>query len=192
MLITNPERDFGQICVNRNSSQERRRYSVGHELAHFLCGWHHQTGSGGFQCNRQDMAVPSGNEVHIRQETEANQFAIELLAPKRMLTRHLAKLPELEQVLAIHSKLPISKTAAARRYAKLHREPLAVVFGTNGLFQYADRGASFPFIKLDKGMPLPTLPLVGTSGLSEMEDSDSQDWPGLERTNGLAVQTLQQ
>ena len=75
------------------------------------------------------------------QETEANQFAIELLAPERMVSRYLRGLPELEQVVAMHTKLDISNTAAARRNVKLHKEPLAVVFATDGAFQYADREA---------------------------------------------------
>ena len=193
MLLTNAEREFGQICVNtRNSSAQRRRYSVGHELGHFLCTWHRQVAGDGFKCSRQDMATPTGDEVHIRQEREANWFAIELLAPKRMLTRYLNRLPDLEQVLAIHSALQISKTAAARRYANLHREPLAVVFATNGLFQYADRGPGFPFINLERGEPLPWLPSAGRDGISEMVDADPKDWRGLEWTNELSVQMFQQ
>lgn len=191
MLVTEPERDFGYICVNRNSSYQRRRYSVAHELGHFLYTWHQQTSSGGFQCSRQDMATPLGDVIHIRREMEANQFAIELLAPERMLSRYLRRLPELEQVLTMHSALQISKTAAACRYARLHHEPLAVVFASNGLFQYADRGADFPYLNLIRGQVLPSLPSAGSeSSMSEMVEADPLDWPGLQQ--GLCAQVLQQ
>jgi hypothetical protein len=95
------------------------------------------------------------------QETEANQFAIELLAPERMVSRYLRGLPELEQVVAMHTKLDISNTAAARRNVKLHKEPLAVVFATDGAFQYADRGPDFPFIDIKKGQLLPSISGIG-------------------------------
>lgn len=192
VLLTGDERDVGMILINKRSSIERRRYSLAHELGHFLCNWHRPIVAGGFLCSRQDMAIPSGDQVHIRQESEANRFAIELLAPSRMLTRYLNRLPDLEQVLAVHAALQISKTAAARRYANLHREPLAVVFATNGLFQYADRGPGFPFIKLERGDPLPHIPPVGGDGISEMSDADPTAWPGLEWKTELSVQVLQQ
>ena len=152
--MTDGDRDRGTILLNSWSGPYRRRYSLAHELGHFLCGWHQQTSSRGFLCSAKDMARTSGGDIHIRQESEANQFAIELLAPERLIAQYLKRLPELEQVLAIHSALEISKTAAARRYVNLHREPLAVIFANNGLYQYAVRGAGFPYIKLSRGHPL--------------------------------------
>ena len=126
-------------------------------------------------------------------KSEANQFAIELLAPERLLAQYLKRLPELEQVLAIHAALEISKTAAARRYVNLHRKPLAVIFANNGLYQYSDRGAGFPYINLSRGHPLPSLPSVDRdNNISEMVEADPLDWPGLQQTNGLSVQVIQQ
>ena len=45
-LVTNVERDFGLIHLNSLSSDERQRFSLGHELGHFLCGWHRDGGDG--------------------------------------------------------------------------------------------------------------------------------------------------
>ena len=192
-LVTDHERDRGAILLNSRSGPYRRRYSLAHELGHFLCGWHQQTSNIGFLCSQRDMAIPSGDDINIRQETEANQFAIELLVPERLITRHLKRLPELEHVLAIHVALEISKTAAARRYVNLHREPLAVIFATNGEYQYSDRGAGFPYINLSKGHLLPWVPSVGRdSNISEMVETDPLDWPGLQQTNGLSVQVMRQ
>ena len=190
MLITGIARDTGAICVNRASNWQRRRYSVAHELGHFLCGWHRLNSDDGFRCSKQDMAVPLGNRLHITQETEANQFAIELLAPERMVSRYLRGLPELEQVVAMHTRLDISKTAAARRYVKLHKEPLAVVFATNGIFQYADRGPDFPYIDIKRGHPLPSISEAGNAEtISEMVEADALDW-GLRNAVGLSAQSF--
>jgi hypothetical protein len=192
-LTTDRVRDRGVILLNNQSSPYRKRYSLAHELGHFLCGWHKQTSSKGFVCSKRDMAIPSGNDVHVRQETEANQFAIELLAPKRLISRYLNRLPDLEHVLAMNAALEISKTAAARRYVSLHREPLAVVFGHQGFYQYADRGIGFPYINMNRGDPLPSMPKVGRdSNISEMVEADPLDWPGLQRAKDLALQVLQQ
>ena len=78
-LQTDAERDFGIILVNENSSLQRRRYSIGHELGHFLCAWHRKTDSEGFRCRKSDMIVTAEDTDFLRQEAEANRFAIELL-----------------------------------------------------------------------------------------------------------------
>lgn len=191
VLITGETRDTGAICINKRSSHQRQRYSIAHELGHFLCGWHRFNADEGFLCSKQDMAMPLGEQQHIEQEKEANQFAIELLAPERLVAGYLRGLPELEQVLAMHARLDISKAAAARRYVRLHREPLAVVFASNGMFQYADRGAGFPFINMTKGQRLAASSLAQGETLSEMVEADPSDW-GLGRHVSLATQSLRQ
>ncbi|MER8577648.1 ImmA/IrrE family metallo-endopeptidase [Mesorhizobium sp. M1423] len=193
MLVTETVRDIGAIVVNSSSSYERRRYSVGHELGHFLCQWHVQTQGKLFECSRQDMAQPKGDPVHVRQESEANLFAIELLAPKRFVAPYLNRYPDLEHVLSLHSKLRISKAAAARRYINLHRQRVAAVFAKDGQFQYIERGGDFPYIRLEKGQPLPTLPRAARDNpTSEMVETDAEEWPGLKRSDELSVQCLEQ
>jgi hypothetical protein len=193
VLITEPQRDFGIIHVNSGSSRQRRRYSVAHELGHFLSQWHKQTSNAGFQCTRQDMAQPAGDDVHVSQESEANRFAIELLAPARLVSRYLRRLPDLEHVLSLAADVKISKVAAARRYVSLHSKPLAVVFAKDGEFRYVDRGPAFPFVALNRGQRLPDLPPIGTdAATSEMVEANGEDWLGLNRAVDLAVQVLRQ
>lgn len=192
LLITDPERSSGSIAVNANSSSERRSYSLAHELAHFLCFWHRQTQLG-FQCTRADMAAPSGDPVHFREEAEANTFAIELLAPSLLVKPHLRGLPDIERVLALHTKLSISKEAAARRYVELHPEPLAVVFAQNGIVRYLKRHSAFPYIRLQPGDPMPSVPVVPHGlDLSEMEEADMLDWCTARQAGELGVQVLRQ
>lgn len=193
MLLTKPERDFGTILLNSLGSPQRRNYSLAHELGHFLCGWHIPTHDAGFRCTQHDMASPSGSARHVKQEREANQFAIELLAPPRLVKPYLRRLPDLEHMLSMHVALDISKAAAARRYVELHKERLAVVFAKNSSFIYAVRGSEFPWIGLKEGDPLPILPSVSLeAGTSEMTETDPRDWlirvPSVE----LAVQVFTQ
>ena len=193
MLLTQPERDFGTVLLNSLASPQRRNYSLAHELGHFLCGWHVPTEDAGFSCSQRDMASPSGGARHVKQEREANQFAIELLAPPRLVKPYLRRLPDLEHVLSMHGALDISKAAAARRYVELHKEPLAVIFAKNDEFIYTVRGSQFPWIGLKEGDPLPILPSVSLeAGTSEMTETDRRDWlirvPSVE----LAVQVFTQ
>lgn len=103
-LVTTPERGHGQILVNAKSNPRRRRFTIGHELGHFLSPHHVMTADTGFECNRQDLRAglqDAGNR-HRRQEAEANAFAIELLAPPQRLKLHLAGAPHLTRRYAAH------------------------------------------------------------------------------------------
>jgi hypothetical protein len=193
ILVCEPERDIGVIAVNKASSRQRRRFSVAHELGHFLCDWHVPTDGGSFHCTRADMTRPLGAKLHQSQETEANRFAIELLAPEAALSRWLRRLPDLDQVLDIHLQFDISKAAAARRYASLHPRRIAVVFGNNGGFTYVERQTDFPYIALERGTPLPsTLWSSSNAAISEMSVADPHDW-GIDASNGeLACQHMRQ
>jgi Zn-dependent peptidase ImmA (M78 family) len=90
------------------------------------------------------MAHPLRQGIHLRQEAEANTFAIELLAPAKLIQKQLSRPADLEHVLAIADNQKISREAAARRYTELHHESLAVVFSMNGWVRYAEKGEGFP------------------------------------------------
>lgn len=193
MLLTGPERDFGQVLLNSNSNPRRRRYSLAHELGHFLCTWHRPSAENRFACSRGDMVSPVGSAQHIAQEREANVFAIELLAPRHLVAPFLKRLPDLDVILALHKRLDISKVAAGRRYVGLHHAPLALVVAKSGQFLYAERSAAFPFLPFERGDQLPDLPAIGRDGpTSEVTDADAADWR-LHRPPGqLFCQVLEQ
>lgn len=193
MLITEAIRDFGTIAVNSSSYPARRRYSVGHELGHFLCHWHIQTQGKMFECSRRDMSLPKGSPVHVRQENEANRFAIELLAPVRFFAPYRKRVPDLEHVLALNAQLHISKTAAARRYVDLHRKRVAVIFAQDGKYLYCERSSDFPFIRFERGQPLPILPKVGQdTAISQMVEANAEEWLGPNQSHELSIQCLRQ
>lgn len=145
-------------------------------------------------CTRADMMRSASGTGVFDQEAEANRFAIELLAPLRLVGRHLRGLPELEKVLSMASELDISKQAAARRYVELHPEPLAALFCHEGRVQYLRRGAAFPWIALQIGDALPFVPQASAgSSLSEVEEVDPDDWiHNAGRAIEIAAQVLRQ
>ena len=50
MLLTQPEKTDGGIIVNSNSNARRQRFSIAHELGHFLNPAHIPTFESGFIC----------------------------------------------------------------------------------------------------------------------------------------------
>lgn len=121
-LITPPERGTGSILINGGSGRRRQRFAIAHELGHFLNVWHSPTTPSGFACGSSDFRSMDlrTQDRHRRQEAEANTFAIELLAPRSRVKRHLPGSPDLQRVLALAEDLHISREAAVRR---LYRAP---------------------------------------------------------------------
>ena len=99
-LLTDRQKSYGWILVNGASSPRRRRYTVAHELGHFLNERHVPTSEGGFRCTREDMTHPARRGRHLWQEREANSFAIELLAPGKLIRSRLSGAADLEHALA--------------------------------------------------------------------------------------------
>ncbi|HWI62742.1 MAG TPA: ImmA/IrrE family metallo-endopeptidase [Symbiobacteriaceae bacterium] len=75
------------IVVEETHHEHRRRFSIAHEVGHYVLHFLPRTAPVGvFACTTRDMetaAVPTGSDrlQHYRQEVEANQFAGELLMP---------------------------------------------------------------------------------------------------------------
>jgi Zn-dependent peptidase ImmA (M78 family) len=185
-LITTAERSLGSILVNARSSPQRRRYSIAHELLHFLNPLHRQTTDGRFACRSADMALGSRGldlTLHQRQEIEANRFSIELLAPKARMKPHLRGLADIANILAAADELDISKQAAARRYVELHTERLAVVFGKGNSILYQDWSEGFPMLLLRGGDALPQAgpSREAVTTMDEVEAALWQKWPGNDR-----------
>lgn len=194
-LVTTSERGFGSILVNGHSSRKRRRFTGSHELMHFLSPIHRPTFPEGFWCSRRDMTENELNStsLHRRQEAEANCFAIELLAPRSRIKKHLRGDPDLASVVSMGTDLDISKEAAARRYVECHGETLAVVFSHHGRLLYWGKSRDFPVLAIRQADPLPELPEnADSSGLSAVEEVMADEW--IERAEGkvMLAQTLYQ
>jgi hypothetical protein len=198
-LVTGPERDVGGILVNASSPARRQKFSIGHELGHFLNPWHRSLDAdGGFACRVEDIwgtwRSPSRElQRHLAQEREANRFAIELLAPRKCFRPFLAGIPDLSVVLRLADQLDLSKEACARRYVELHEQPTALVYSQNCLVRYVERTDEFPFVNCrpkDRLPPVP--PSEGHDGLSAHVEADPRDWLARPRHNSLVVQTLSQ
>lgn len=127
------------ITVNEaETSKERVRFSIGHELGHFLL---HCDKVSEFNCSRRDMETYTLKQQAMNLEFEANEFSGELLIPEN-LARPLikGKKPNLVIVDELKQVFAMSFTVAAIRYAQLSDEPMAVVFFSKA------RGSKFPIM----------------------------------------------
>lgn len=199
-LLAPRERGEGVILVNADSSRQRRRFSVAHELGHFLNVWHRPieaADGSGFACRKEDMSAgkPRSREssLHALQEAQANRFAIEVLAPRKFFKGLLHANPDLDAVLRLSSSLDLSRDAVARRYIELYEKPSALVFSRDRKIRYTDRHPEFPLLACRRDAPSPRLPAPqGADRLSNHEESDWRDWLRRPPDGDLVVQTLHQ
>lgn len=191
-LQCDPLKSEGQIIVKAGTSSKRRRYTIAHELGHFLNERHQPTIDFGFACTGEDMASPRRSGRHLAQEREANTFAIEVLTPRRALSRFLHRSAELDHALAIAQSFEISREAAIRRYVDLHEERLAAVFSRNGQVRYVEKSETFPQTTVWAGDLLGhILRRPSQAGmLTPLDEADASDW--IRRPAGLSLfaQTL--
>lgn len=196
-LLTQKERTDGVILVNNHGSPARRRFTIAHELLHFLNDTHVQTANA-FQCRKSDISLTNlrptaGMTKHLRQEAQANRFAVELIAPKFKFDPHLGGDLELGAILEISAELEMSKEATARRFIELYPEPIAVMFHRNDRLRYYQVHDDVPKFRIAKGNQMPWLPQISTNNvLSEVEATDPSDWLWKPKTVKMTAQTLYQ
>jgi Zn-dependent peptidase ImmA (M78 family) len=158
-LLMDQHRSHGIILVNKNARDGRRRFTIGHELGHFLIPTHMPVKGDAFLCSRDDMRLwsPEERDKYRRMEVEANRFSGLLLMPPPMLRNYLAKRgdPTLADVEAIHSDFDVSKDAAARAYAQHHDQPIAIAVVQNGKVLRLYRHIKFPQLSVDPGNEVP-------------------------------------
>lgn len=135
-LLTDEVRSFGAILVREGMHRHRRRFTIGHELGHFLIPTHKPIDGGQFLCSAQDMRRWSAGEQNraARMEKEANEFSAAILIPPPHLRRFLSQWsdPDLNKMIAVHEHFDVSREAASRAYAKYHGEKIAIVITKNG------------------------------------------------------------
>ncbi len=183
-LVTTAAKGTGSIAYNIASRIERRRFTIAHEIGHFLIPWHDASA----QCATTDMGVLKSPDTRKNKEAEANRFAAALLTPPVLCTRDIRCFgsPETEHVLALATKYRVSKEMAARRYTELCDHVCAIVFSHRGAIRYFVKSRSCPFLDVTKGNPLPPGSLSararGQPGhLSEWTETAPEIWFGATR-----------
>ncbi len=182
MLLTDSVRSSGAILANTRYGHRRARFTIAHELGHFLMERHRPSSDAGFTCKAQDMREARINKRHLKQETEANKFAINLLAPFSLVDPLLSNDPDLKDAQRLRDHLDVSLEATVRRMIGRRDECLAAVWSINGKVRYSTRSGAFPWITCAKGEQLPRLSLArkiiagGNAGFSTFAEVSPLAW----------------
>lgn len=159
-LITDKDKYEGIILFNAGSPAYRQRFTIAHELGHFLIASHVPSDKDGFLCSQDDMfKLPEATQrQRARMEIEANLFASRILMPLHFLRKDVSvgKSPDLSQIIELSDRYNVSKEAMCRSYVGLRDEPTTILICLNGkvLRIYKD-DKKFPFITVSSGQVIP-------------------------------------
>jgi hypothetical protein len=124
-LIRDSATDRTIIGVNQNHSYNRKRFTIAHEIGHFLLHKfdkiHVDRTNIGFLIKNRDGRSAEGEDS---EEREANLFAAELLMPRQFIERDLAKrqihsLQDEEEIETLAKRYEVSTQALSFRLANL-------------------------------------------------------------------------
>jgi Zn-dependent peptidase ImmA (M78 family) len=171
-LLTDPERSFGGILVKKGLHRHRRRFTIGHELGHFLIPVHKPAKAGQFLCSASDMACWSAREQDraARMEVEANEFAAGILLPAPSLRSFLKPYsdPDLRQMLAVHEHFDVSREAAS-------------VIVTERKIYRIYKALGLPKLSVEKGENVPASSVYSSfrgepGSVSDLKRADAGQW----------------
>lgn len=154
-LVTVGEGMPAGILLAPGQRRGRRRFSIAHELGHYHIPTHRRHANR--PCGERDISAGAAGKDDL--EVEANDFAVELLMPRRHFLTDSARLnPSIESMLALSAEdmYDVSVTAAASRYVRLTTEACALVCSRAGTVEWVIRSDSFFYRIPTKGDALPS------------------------------------
>lgn len=201
-LLTNESKSNAAILVRSGTLEPRRRFTVGHELGHYLMPLHFP-GADGFRCSTQDMNTEErpGLSGRSQWEAQANAFSSELLMPAVELKKRLRSKggASVDALVALSDEFGTSKIACGRSILAAADEPCAIVVAKDGVVNQIYRSREFPFISLKPGLRLPRSSIAGGTELeydqiSSIEPTEQCEWLSRDNRKGLELfeQVLQQ
>lgn len=181
-------------------SEGFRRFSIGHELGHYLLEGH------------AEALLPVGQEMHQSQagyrsddkyEREADHFSARLLMPNPMFAQAMRSAGEgLDAIMSLASLCETSLLATANRYIEETDLPMAMVVSSGQRIEYAFlsdelkefRGITWP----KKGSAVPAVPTATFNRVDanvrnaqrENDESDLRDWFGGNRSVPLTEEIV--
>jgi IrrE N-terminal-like domain len=158
-LITDGGKSEGVILFNAAAHPHRRRFTIGHELGHFLMPTHVVPEQGRFLCSADDLRLQTAKEQdrRARMEVEANRFAARILMPKPALMLEMRKYkdPDLQHIPQLARRFDVSKEPAARAYAEFNEAAIAILVTKDGKVLRGYKSFQFPKLAQPFGHPVP-------------------------------------
>ena len=168
--------DGGIISISSDiNNQQRKNFIIAHEIGHFLL--------------HQDLIICSDNQKTLsewhkkgQQETEANEFASELLMPTNLYTQKVhGKKLSLALIDEISSYFNVSMLAAFLKYVTYGSFPVMIIYIENGIVKWKRCSKDFPFQYLPINSQVPVYTVAGDyfyqdSFESQPEKVDAIEW----------------
>jgi len=185
MLVADAAKESGVIFYKESSPLGRQRFTIGHELGHFLLLHHGYEQS----CSTRDIKVESKPSSVRESESEANEFSQLLLMPDDLILQEIVNKPiNLELLKIVENTFQMSFEAIANKCASLSNVPYALIYSLNGVVRYCWRDwEKFPYwIPFKGGDSMPLFSQASTLKQSEETISDSRavnysDWIEVKR-----------
>lgn len=169
-------RDSGVISINStNNNLKKNNFTIAHEIGHFLL--------------HKDLALcvdtqTTLSEWHIKgpQETQANDFASELLMPSDLFCSKIdRKRLNIALMQEVSTYFNVSMLAAFLKYVLIGNYPLMIVFMESGLVKWKKCSQDFPFQFLPIKSAVPAYTVAGDYFYhnkleSEPEEIDAIEW----------------
>lgn len=128
------------VTLTVDLHEARRRFCIGHELGH----WMHDRGTPVFSCSSTDIG--HADPIQRPVEARANQYAADLLMPKKMFLKEARKFDvDFNAVRKLADMFRTSINATAIRLVTTGDLPAAFICTTReGKQRYAVRGGDLP------------------------------------------------
>lgn len=165
------------ISINNTASLPRQRFSLGHELGH----WVNDRGKNlTYRCDSNDMKQQNSMKKDFRQQKEvrANKFSAQLLMPNHILREHMVPTDiTWGQIRHIANTFNVSLTTAAIRFIEEAGLPcMLTAWAESGGRKWFVRGGAVP----DSIWPLQRVQrsqlLLGGEGFSALKEVDADAW----------------
>ena len=189
-LITDSLKSSGIILFNEGSPKKRKRFTIAHELGHFLMPFHIPLKGGQFLCSLDEMYSLARDEKdrRLRMEAEANRFASLVLLPPPIFRRDVAAFrdPDLQHVVHLSNRYEVSREATGRAYVTFRDEPAALLVIHERRILRFYKNLKFPLLTFGGDMVVPAMSLLRRKRLdagiaSEIEECDPAMWVDVSR-----------
>ncbi len=127
------------ITINSNIQYEgRKRFTIAHELGHY------EMHKNIFQHHNDDVYTLDSFNNSGNQETEANQFASELLMPEELFRKECEGKPFSPDLLRhLSERFQTSLTSATYKYLELGPHPICLVYSCGNKVRYWKKSEDF-------------------------------------------------
>lgn len=167
------------IAYNGKARPERQRFTIAHELGHFIL---HRSQQPSFNCDSQ--SVHTGIDGLRQIEREADEFAGNLLMPGDLLRDWISNQRiDLHVLSAIAKRFQVSFEALCIRFIKFTKQRAILVYWDNGFVKYEWRSSSAVRTRARirrNGDPQEPLP-----GTLAADTSIDQEWDGTEMSAAI-------